>query len=45
MVYIKGPAVDSCTLGIVMDVDSVCYENTPSLTCSYPNIMDMGNGR
>ena len=34
-----------CTLGIVMDVDSVCYENTPSLTCSYPNIMDMGNGR
>ena len=34
MVYIKGPAVDS-----------VCYGNTPSLTCSYPNIMDMVNGR
>ena len=30
MVYIKGPAVDS-----------VCYGNTPSLACSYPNIMDI----
>ena len=32
-VYIEGPAVDS-----------VCYGNTVSLTCSYPNIMDMVNG-
>ena len=31
--YIEGPAVDS-----------VCYENTVSLTCYYPNIMDMVNG-
>ena len=31
-VYIEGPAVDS-----------VCYGNTVSLTCSYPNIMDMVN--
>ena len=32
--YIEGPAVDS-----------VCYGNTVSLTCSYPNIEDMVNGR
>ena len=32
-VYIEGPAFDS-----------VCYGNTVSLTCSYPNIMDMVNG-
>ena len=32
--YLKGPAVDS-----------VCYGNTVSLTCSYPYIMDMVNGR
>ena len=32
-VYIEGPVVDS-----------VCYGNTVSLTCSYPNIMDMVNG-
>ena len=32
-VYIEGPAVDS-----------VCYENTVSLTCSFPNINDMVNG-
>ena len=30
--YIEGPAVDS-----------ICYGNTVSLTCSYPNIMDMVN--
>ena len=32
-VYIKGP-----------DVDSVCYGNTISLTCSYPSIWDRVNG-
>ena len=32
--YIEGPAVDG-----------VCYGSTISLTCSYPNIMDMVNGR
>ena len=32
--YIEGPAVDS-----------VCYGNTVSLTCTYPNIMDMVDGR
>ena len=32
-VYIEGPVVDS-----------VCYGNTVSLTCSYPNVMDMVNG-
>ena len=32
--YIEGPAVDS-----------VCYGNTVILTCSYPNVNDMVNGR
>ena len=32
--YIEGPAVDS-----------VCYGNTVSLTCSYPNVNYMVNGR
>ena len=32
--YIKGP-----------DVDSVCYGNTVSLTCSYPSLWDRVNGR
>ena len=32
--YIEGPAVDS-----------VCYGNTVSLTCSYPNVNDIVNGR
>ena len=26
-------------------VDSVCYGNTVSFICSYPNINDMVNGR
>ena len=32
-VYIEGPAVDS-----------ICYGNTVSFMCSYPNIMEMVNG-